>query len=316
MLLAGGDGHALGAEASGAEGVEGSGGEKGAGPGVGEQEGAARESDSFAEGAEVGEGALTHDDGVARARGAHGGGNAGDPSVRGGVGLVPEAQDFVADLRGSKVVDVDRGIGAGVVGAARFSRSASRRSRGSPARRGRGSSVCWRARRSAATAGLTASHTVKPSASTRRPASWVGAPPPVAMTTRVARVARARARPSSWRNAASPCSLKMAGIERPAPSSMRVSVSTKDQPRRSARRRPTLDLPLPERPTRKMWSGMGVQPEWARGPSVRRWCSTLARISARLSPPNFSSQASARTIATIASATTPAAGTTQTSLRS
>lgn len=42
---------------------------------------------------------------------------------------------------------------------------------------------------------------------------------------------------------------------------------------------------------------------------------TLRRVSATLSPPNFSATASARTRATIASATMPAAGTAQTSER-
>jgi hypothetical protein len=50
--------------------------------------------------------------------------------------------------------------------------------------------------------------------------------------------------------------------------------------------------------------------------SEARYCSTLARISARLSPPNFSIHASASVNASIASPTTPAAGTTQTSLLS
>ncbi len=50
--------------------------------------------------------------------------------------------------------------------------------------------------------------------------------------------------------------------------------------------------------------------------SEARYCSTLARISVRLSPPNFSIHASASVNASIASPTTPAAGTTQTSLRS
>ena len=47
-----------------------------------------------------------------------------------------------------------------------------------------------------------------------------------------------------------------------------------------------------------------------------RALSTLAEISAIESPPNFSRNASARTRQTIASATTAAAGTAQTSLRS
>src|SRR4029077_172199 len=42
----------------------------------------------------------------------------------------------------------------------------------------------------------------------------------------------------------------------------------------------------------------------------------LRRISSTLSPPNFSRKASTRTIAIMASPTTPAAGTAQTSLRS
>src|SRR4051812_13335597 len=46
-----------------------------------------------------------------------------------------------------------------------------------------------------------------------------------------------------------------------------------------------------------------------------RYASWLRRVSSRESPPNFSRDRSARTRATIASATTPAAGTAQTSLR-
>src|SRR5581483_277180 len=56
----------------------------------------------------------------------------------------------------------------------------------------------------------------------------------------------------------------------------------------------------------------GVRPRSARR---FRYACALRRVSASESPPNFSSAASARTSATIASATTPAAGTAQTSLR-
>src|SRR6202034_3300501 len=49
--------------------------------------------------------------------------------------------------------------------------------------------------------------------------------------------------------------------------------------------------------------------------SAFRYASALRAVSAMLSPPNFSSTASARTRAAMASATTPAAGTAVTSLR-
>ncbi len=50
--------------------------------------------------------------------------------------------------------------------------------------------------------------------------------------------------------------------------------------------------------------------------TARRWAAAARRISPRLSPPNFSIAAAARTHASIASATTAPAGTTQMSLRS
>ena len=120
VLLAGGNGHAGGLETARAQRVEGRSSEEGTGSSVGEKEGAARESDGGAEPAEVGEGALAHDDGVARAGGADGRGDARYPGVGARAGLVPEPQNLVADLLGGEAVDIDRCVGAGVVVAACF----------------------------------------------------------------------------------------------------------------------------------------------------------------------------------------------------
>ena len=315
VLLAGGDGHALGAEASGTERVEGSGGEEGTGSGVGEQEGAAGEPDGFAKRAEVGEGAFAHDDGVARARGAHGGGNAGDPSVRGGVGLVPEAQDFVADLRGSKVVDVDRGVGAGVVGAASFQKRLETFA-GVAGEEGAGL-VGWLAGETFGGDG----------GADGEPHGEAVGKHPAACIVRGSAAAGGNDHAGGAGGASKGSTLELAklgftllaedGGNRTASPFLDEGVGIDEGPAEAVGEEASnAGLAAPGEADEEDVVRHGVQPEWARGPSVRRWCSTLARISARLSPPNFSSQASARTIATIASATTPAAGTTQTSLRS
>src|SRR5262245_33423450 len=75
--------------------------------------------------------------------------------------------------------------------------------------------------------------------------------------------------------------------------------------------------PLGEQPTDRRLAGAGRTDEDHDGTHRRlsRNASRLRRVSTTESPPNFSSTASARTSATIASATMPAAGTAQTSDR-
>ncbi|HMO55508.1 MAG TPA: hypothetical protein PJ994_13460, partial [Tepidiformaceae bacterium] len=70
--------------------------------------------------------------------------------------------------------------------------------------------------RRAASSGDTESHTQNPSASTLLEVSFVGAPPPVAITMGSRPASRPSAAASSSRNAPSPSLAKISGIARPA----------------------------------------------------------------------------------------------------
>ena len=155
-----------------------------------------------------------------------------------------------------------------------------------------------------------------PSSSSAAP-GWTGAPPPSATTPRSSASARVTSARSSSRNAASPSSTNRSAMLRPTRATMASSVSWNGTPSSSASARPVDGLARAGRPDddARPDGDAGVTMSagargWRRG--SRRGCGA---VSVTLSPPNFSTHAWASTSATMASATTPAAGTAQTSDR-
>ena len=175
---------------------------------------------------------------------------------------------------------------------------------------------------------------------TTRPAAVIAArfagsrtaPPPAAITDGDgAATASARIADSTARTFSSPSADQISAIVLPVVAAISSSVSRNRRPSSAARRRPATDLPAPIIPTSTMWprslrtravigartpadrfppAADGVEPSAATKPS------RLRTSSATESPPNLRSASEASTNATIASATTPIAGTAVTSVRS
>src|ERR1700729_985244 len=80
----------------------------------------------------------------------------------------------------------------------------------------------------------------------------MNAPPPVASTCGASASRRAITRRSPSRKAGSPYWANISAIGRPAAASTSASASRNGMPSAEARRRPTLLLPTPDRPTRAM----------------------------------------------------------------
>ena len=106
--------------------------------------------------------------------------------------------------------------------------------------------------------------------------SRVTMPPPVATTQGEASQARRSAAVSQRRNPASPEAAKISGIVRPSCASMASSRSVNAQESSAASRRPTVLLPQPIMPMRKMCLSMAYPFAARYAPSRRQFSQSLA----------------------------------------